>query len=100
MRRGLSPQLIGGRRCVVMKEAVKVARVAHSMPRPRSPREKGGGRPAVKIIRSEEHTSELQSRQYLVCRPLLEKKNNVTSSSLPRHCLSFTSALPPPTSSS
>ena len=24
--------------------------------------------------RSEEHTSELQSRQYLVCRPLLEKK--------------------------
>src|SRR3712207_7387426 len=25
--------------------------------------------------RSEEHTSELQSRQYLVCRPLLEKKN-------------------------
>src|SRR3712207_8505663 len=26
-------------------------------------------------IRSEEHTSELQSRQYLVCRLLLEKKN-------------------------
>src|SRR5438445_10201310 len=26
------------------------------------------------IIRSEEHTSELQSRQYLVCRLLLEKK--------------------------
>src|SRR3712207_7762090 len=25
-------------------------------------------------LRSEEHTSELQSRQYLVCRPLLEKK--------------------------
>src|SRR3712207_8896726 len=37
--------------------------------------------------RSEEHTSELQSRQYLVCRLLLEKKNNtymnlVTSSHL------------------
>src|SRR5438445_3457754 len=29
---------------------------------------------AVGIIRSEEHTSELQSRQYLVCRLLLEKK--------------------------
>src|SRR5215217_9658547 len=29
---------------------------------------------AVKILRSEEHTSELQSRQYLVCRLLLEKK--------------------------
>src|SRR3712207_8941027 len=29
---------------------------------------------AVREIRSEEHTSELQSRQYLVCRLLLEKK--------------------------
>src|SRR3712207_7112986 len=28
------------------------------------------------VERSEEHTSELQSRQYLVCRLLLEKKNN------------------------
>src|SRR3712207_8162679 len=28
-------------------------------------------------FRSEEHTSELQSRQYLVCRLLLEKKNQV-----------------------
>src|SRR3712207_7840633 len=31
-----------------------------------------GGNP-----RSEEHTSELQSRQYLVCRLLLEKKNTL-----------------------
>src|SRR3712207_8700806 len=30
----------------------------------------------VRVGRSEEHTSELQSRQYLVCRLLLEKKNN------------------------
>src|SRR5438445_10488596 len=29
-----------------------------------------------RILRSEEHTSELQSRQYLVCRLLLEKKNS------------------------
>src|SRR3712207_7570365 len=29
--------------------------------------------------RSEEHTSELQSRQYLVCRLLLEKKNTTDS---------------------
>src|SRR3712207_7990955 len=29
-----------------------------------------------RAIRSEEHTSELQSRQYLVCRLLLEKKKN------------------------
>src|SRR3712207_8023919 len=32
---------------------------------------------AIKF-RSEEHTSELQSRQYLVCRLLLEKKTNIT----------------------
>src|SRR3712207_8471507 len=31
--------------------------------------------------RSEEHTSELQSRQYLVCRLLLEKKKTNTTSS-------------------
>src|SRR3712207_2514470 len=30
--------------------------------------------PVIMITRSEEHTSELQSRQYLVCRLLLEKK--------------------------
>src|SRR3712207_8190997 len=35
--------------------------------RPRRP-------PARSATRSEEHTSELQSRQYLVCRLLLEKK--------------------------
>src|SRR5437870_10433474 len=29
------------------------------------------------LLRSEEHTSELQSRGHLVCRLLLEKKNNV-----------------------
>src|SRR5258707_8682487 len=29
------------------------------------------------ISRSEEHTSELQSRQYLVCRLLLEKKKTI-----------------------
>src|SRR3712207_6893860 len=32
------------------------------------------GYPAWIVERSEEHTSELQSRQYLVCRLLLEKK--------------------------
>src|SRR3712207_6446309 len=31
------------------------------------------------MARSEEHTSELQSRQYLVCRLLLEKKNTGSS---------------------
>src|SRR3712207_8954219 len=33
------------------------------------------------IVRSEEHTSELQSRQYLVCRLLLEKKKNKSTHS-------------------
>src|SRR3712207_9192080 len=32
---------------------------------------------AASEARSEEHTSELQSRQYLVCRLLLEKKNTL-----------------------
>src|SRR5476651_508142 len=32
--------------------------------------------PPYKFFRSEEHTSELQSRQYLVCRLLLEKKKH------------------------
>src|SRR3712207_8339567 len=34
--------------------------------------------PALLRRRSEEHTSELQSRQYLVCRLLLENKNRST----------------------
>src|SRR3712207_8235017 len=34
----------------------------------------GGPSEAADKLRSEEHTSELQSRQYLVCRLLLEKK--------------------------
>src|SRR3712207_8890182 len=38
-----------------------------------------GGRNEGSPYRSEEHTSELQSRQYLVCRLLLEKKKTKTS---------------------
>src|SRR2546429_7265621 len=34
---------------------------------------------AMEVRRSEEHTSELQSRLHLVCRLLLEKKNSDTS---------------------
>src|SRR3712207_7425476 len=36
----------------------------------------------VRDLRSEEHTSELQSRQYLVCRLLLEKKKDIKLYSL------------------
>src|SRR3712207_7823001 len=51
---------------------------------------RGGGPPVPRLravehrrdrargVRSEEHTSELQSRQYLVCRLLLEKKKKST----------------------
>src|SRR3712207_6853207 len=50
--------------------------------------ERGPGHPGEQLahpgvrqqpaVRSEEHTSELQSRQYLVCRLLLEKKKKPT----------------------
>src|SRR3712207_8149482 len=45
----------------------------------RTVREYGRSRRLVRYcyVRSEEHTSELQSRQYLVCRLLLEKKKTI-----------------------
>src|SRR2546422_7345384 len=41
-----------------------------------------GGLPAHRVARSEEHTSELQSRLHLVCRLLLEKKKERYSNSV------------------
>src|SRR5438874_10330805 len=41
----------------------------------------GPDAPAVRPLRSEEHTSELQSRRDLVCRLLLEKKKTPCSAS-------------------
>src|SRR3712207_8471270 len=61
LRRGLGRLLLGGLDLQVEQEADRLLldavehRVEH-------------------VVRSEEHTSELQSRQYLVCRLLLEKK--------------------------
>src|SRR3712207_7466752 len=49
-----------------------VGQLVKSCPRQGQP--PSGLLPAVGHGRSEEHTSELQSRQYLVCRLLLEKK--------------------------
>src|SRR3712207_8476753 len=40
-------------------------------------RARGGLELEARLRRSEEHTSELQSRQYLVCRLLLEKKKKM-----------------------
>src|SRR3712207_7383451 len=51
--------------------ARRLIALALSKPTTRAPR-----RASSAATRSEEHTSELQSRQYLVCRLLLEKKKN------------------------
>src|SRR5690349_23129224 len=42
---------------------------------------------AARELRSEEHTSELQSRRDLVCRLLLEKKKTSDATDPPHHCL-------------
>src|SRR3712207_8262402 len=44
-------------------------------------------KPSIGCARSEEHTSELQSRQYLVCRLLLEKKNKTHTVDTSSHLL-------------
>src|SRR3712207_8380475 len=54
--------------------AIVISCSASPQPRKISIVEKTTGQ-AASVSRSEEHTSELQSRQYLVCRLLLEKKN-------------------------
>src|SRR3712207_7924964 len=57
--------------------AAAAARVAgRQHPRLRLQQRRARG---ARAARSEEHTSELQSRQYLVCRLLLEKKNLLLS---------------------
>src|SRR5258708_14566439 len=47
----------------------------------------GGGSPCPRRrrVRSEEHTSELQSPDHLVCRLLLEKKKTKTVTIIPQH---------------
>src|SRR5690606_23528381 len=77
-----SPGMPGGRRTGSPPSGG--ARISTRMPSPRvcsSPRQTGAtGLPRAKqemMSRSEEHTSELQSRENLVCRLLLEKKKNV-----------------------
>src|SRR5258707_9762709 len=54
---------------------------ARAQPRSRQDRPDGHPRPQGGR-RSEEHTSELQSRQYLVCRLLLEKKKKIASATI------------------
>src|SRR3712207_7569211 len=56
---------------------VRLMKVCESMGREGTMAKRAGAREGVRA-RSEEHTSELQSRQYLVCRLLLEKKKNMS----------------------
>src|SRR2546422_2275231 len=53
------------------------AAALHAVPRP----------PGALRVRSEEHTSELQSRLHLVCRLLLEKKKKETKNDTQEHIL-------------
>src|SRR3712207_7873776 len=67
--------------CPRMPEAV-VSKLTRGSTRPTTghrPRRCGPHRCTTRrpLSRSEEHTSELQSRQYLVCRLLLEKKKKI-----------------------
>src|SRR5947209_2281124 len=50
-------------------------------------KERAGLSAGASRLRSEEHTSELQSRQYLVCRLLLEKKKDSQDDSILPHSL-------------
>src|SRR3712207_7991793 len=64
----------GARRCPI---------TSASRASPRTAASRLSSRPTGRVTvlsRSEEHTSELQSRQYLVCRLLLEKKKNTSVS--------------------
>src|SRR3712207_7179272 len=64
--RSLTHLHLTSRSSSVFEKALIHRRISPEAPRP----------PLRSACRSEEHTSELQSRQYLVCRLLLEKKNN------------------------
>src|SRR3712207_8305114 len=66
----------GGRPALPHRPARGRAAVRHGRPLVQDWHDPGGGagRAVGADLRSEEHTSELQSRQYLVCRLLLEKK--------------------------
>src|SRR3712207_8368083 len=64
----------------VLRLVVRVVGLGPAVGRRRAPPERCQlpvVRGEVGDARSEEHTSELQSRQYLVCRLLLEKKKNI-----------------------
>src|SRR3712207_8722392 len=57
--------------------ARRAVRLPHQHPADPADLDAAGGLSHRRLERSEEHTSELQSRQYLVCRLLLEKQKHV-----------------------
>src|SRR3712207_9002740 len=57
---------------IIQERVIGVVRIDHAATHAYTPHHADL---AMAFARSEEHTSELQSRQYLVCRLLLEKKN-------------------------
>src|SRR5205823_9653251 len=67
---------IGGARS---EREVEAPRVVRARDRDREPRLELARAPHAALPRSEEHTSELQSLAYLVCRLLLEKKKKNTT---------------------
>src|SRR3712207_7014078 len=73
-------QLSGG-----LKQRVAIARAFAGEPRVVVCDEPTSALDVSVQARSEEHTSELQSRQYLVCRLLLEKKKKTTTRTFTTH---------------
>src|SRR3712207_8084907 len=70
------PAALHAARAPAGRRAPRPIRRRHRPPALTRRRDRRAGRGHRQGHRSEEHTSELQSRQYLVCRLLLEKKKN------------------------
>src|SRR3712207_6985300 len=68
---------IWARRPAAWSSTARTSRTCAGRRRRSSPRSRSSGGRSRAPGRSEEHTSELQSRQYLVCRLLLEKKKKI-----------------------
>src|SRR2546428_7547801 len=78
-----------------VKDSLRCGAASH---RPRRTRRRPGSSKIYgsSLARSEEHTSELQSRSDLVCRLLLEKKKTTTSTRLDHFCVSHDQINAPP----
>src|SRR3712207_8718725 len=76
-RPGHAERIFGGVRPLATRTGTLERRAAHRAQQ--EGRTMGTADDGAALWRSEEHTSELQSRQYLVCRLLLEKKQSLPS---------------------